>query len=95
MDLLAQAGPQMNQLRSMPHQLAQLAGRRWGDPPLGQAIHPQQVGQISGVTFVVLHPSVGEAFHSQRVGQVHVSAELSQRIGGPVPAVGRFQHDLG
>jgi hypothetical protein len=51
-DLLAQACAQMNQLRPVLHELAEVPGRRWRDPALGQAVHAQQVGQISGVTFI-------------------------------------------
>jgi hypothetical protein len=38
-----------HQLRPVPDQLAQLADRRRRDPRLGQAPHPQQVGQVLGV----------------------------------------------
>lgn len=62
---------------------------------LGQAVHAQQISQVGGVAFVVLHPSVGEALHPKRVGQVHDRAHLGQRVRGPIPAVSGFQHDLG
>ena len=41
------AAAQRDQLGPVPHQLAQLPGRRRGDPRLGQPTHPQQIGQIA------------------------------------------------
>jgi len=93
-DLAAQAGAQVHQLGAMPHQLPQLPSRRRGDPRLRQPLHPQQIGKIESVAFVVLHPPVGEAFHPQWVGQMHAAAQLGQRVDRPVPAIGRFQHHL-
>ena len=57
-DLALQARAQPDQLGPVPHPAAQLPGRRWGDPRLGQPAHPQQIGQIRGVALVVLHPPV-------------------------------------
>src|SRR5687768_10579902 len=36
--------------------------RRRGDPGLRQSTHPEQIGQVGGVAYVVLHPPVGEPF---------------------------------
>ena len=63
-----------DQLRAMADQLAQFPGRRWRDPRLGQSTHPQQVRQISGVAFIVLHPPILEHLHPQRVRQMHAGA---------------------
>jgi hypothetical protein len=70
-------------------------GGRRGDPRLGQPAHSQQVSQVRGVSFVVLHASVGETLDSQRVCQVHLGTQLLQHVDCPVPAVGGFQHHLG
>src|SRR4051794_15903989 len=43
---------QGHQLGAVANQLAQFAGGRRGDPRLGQASHPQQVGQVGGVAEV-------------------------------------------
>jgi len=83
-----------DKLRPMPDQLTQLTGRRRRDPRLRQAAHPQQVGQIGGVTLVVLHPPVLERLHPQRVRQMNLRAEFLQGIRRPIPAVGGLQHDL-
>nr|WP_245773871.1 hypothetical protein [Pseudonocardia ammonioxydans] len=54
--LVLQVRAQRDQLGPMPHQLGQLSGGRRRDPCLRQATHPQQIGQIRGVAFVVLDP---------------------------------------
>jgi hypothetical protein len=91
--LCFQPGAQGNQLRAVAHQLAQLTQRRRGDPRLREAVHAQ-IGQVAGVPLVVLHPPVGEPLHAQRVRQVHPSAAGLEHVRGPIPAVGRLQHDL-
>ena len=58
-------------LARIAHQLPQLARRRWGDPRLGQSVHPQQISQIGGVADVVLHPPVPKSLDSQWVCQMH------------------------
>src|SRR6266540_2494383 len=40
-------------------------------------------------------PLVAEHLDAQRVGQVHPGAARLQQVGGPVPAVGGLEHDLG
>ena len=94
-DLALQARAQPDQLGPMPHPPPQLPGRGWGDPRLGQAAHAQQIGQIRGVTLVVLHPPVGEHLHPERMRQVHGGAELGEGVRGPIPAVRGFEHHLG
>jgi hypothetical protein len=47
-----EARAQRDDLRAVAHQFAQLPSRWWGDPRLGQPVHPQQVRQIAGVTDV-------------------------------------------
>jgi hypothetical protein len=40
-DLLTQAGAQVDELGAVAHELAQITGGRWRDPTLGQAVHAQ------------------------------------------------------
>ena len=75
-DLALQLRAQPDQLGPVPHQLAQLPGRRRGDPRLRQPTHPQQIGQIGGVPLVVLHPPVRERLDPQRMRQMHLRAQL-------------------
>src|SRR4051812_4123871 len=53
MDLRLETGSDCDQLGSIAHQLPQFAGLRRGDPGLGQSAHPQQIGQISGIAYIV------------------------------------------
>ena len=55
---------QRDQLGPVPYQLAELPGRRGRDPCLREATHPQQVGQVGGVSEIVLHPAVLEGLHA-------------------------------
>src|SRR5665811_2278811 len=85
---------QPDELGPVPHQLTQLPGGRGRDPRLGQAAHPQQIGQVLGIANVVLDPAVLKGLDPQRVGQVDVGTTGLQRIHGPVPTVGGLQHHL-
>ena len=71
MDLGLQSGSGRDELGSVAHQLAQLARLGWGDPGLGLSTHPQQIGQIGGVAYIVFHSPVPEPFDSQRMRQMH------------------------
>ena len=57
---------------------------RWRDPGVRQAPHPQQIGQIGGVTLIIFDAPVRERLDPQRVRQVHRRAELGERIGAVV-----------
>src|SRR5207253_432733 len=54
----------------------------------------QHVGQVDGVTFVVLHPSLSPV-QALGVGEVHAGAVRLQEVDDPVPAVGCLDHHLG
>ena len=96
MGLGLEARAHVDQLGPVAHQLSQLPGGRWGDPGLGQRSQAQEVGQQHRVTDVVLHATVGgDALHAQRMGQMQGGATLLEDIGGPIPPVGRFDHDVG
>jgi hypothetical protein len=95
MHLGLQPGTQRDELGPVAHQLAEFPLVRGSDVGLGQPAHPQQVRQIGGVTHVVLHPPIRETLHPQRVRQVDLGVSAVQHIDCPVPAVGRFEHDLG
>jgi hypothetical protein len=45
-----------DELGPMPDQLPQFPGRWRGDPRLGKSPHPQQVGKVGGISFVVPSP---------------------------------------
>jgi hypothetical protein len=94
-DVVLQTRAQPDQLRPVPHPAAQLPGGGRGDPRLGQPSHPQQICQIRRITLIVLDPSQREHLHPQRVRQMHRSAQLRQRVRGPIPAVRCLQHHLG
>jgi hypothetical protein len=49
---------QPDQLGPVPDKLTQLPGGRGRDPCLGQAAHPQQVGQVRSIANIVLDPAV-------------------------------------
>jgi hypothetical protein len=83
-----------DQLRPVPDQFPQLTCFRRGDPRLRESAHPQQIGEILGVAFVVLDPPILEGFHPQRMSQMHVGAGRLEGIDRPVPAVGRLEDDL-
>ena len=95
MGLGLQSRSDRDQLGSVAHQLTQFAGLRWSDPRLGQPAHPQQIGQISGVAYVVLHAPITESLDTQRMSQMHTRSASLQHINRPVPPVRRFQHHLG
>ena len=95
MDLRLQSRSDRDQLGSVAHQLPQFAGLRRSDPRLGQPAHPQQIGQITGVAYIVFHPPVAESLDPQRMRQMHPRSAGLQHIDGPIPAVGRFEHHLG
>jgi len=61
-----------DQLGPVTYQLPQFAHLGWGDVGLGQAAHPEQIGQIGGVADVVLHPAIGETLDAQRMRQMHL-----------------------
>ena len=73
-------------------QLAQLPDLQRCEPRLWQPAHPQQVGQVRGVTLIVFDPAVGERLDSQRMGQVHLRARFLEHVRGPVPAVRGLDH---
>jgi hypothetical protein len=93
-DLGLAAAAQPDQLRPVADQLPQLPGGRRGDPRLGQPAHPQQIGQVERVAFVVLDPPILERLHSQRMSQVRVRTLGGDHIGRPVPAISGLQHHL-
>ena len=78
------SGSHRDQCGPVPHQLSQLPGYRWRDPGVRQAPHPQQIGQIGGVTLIIFDAPVRERLDPQRVRQVHRRAELGERIGAVV-----------
>lgn len=53
-------------LARKPHELAQFADLRRGDPCLGQPVHAID-RPVGGVADIVFHPSVGHALDPQRV----------------------------
>jgi hypothetical protein len=93
-DLAAQTRAQVDQFGSMTNQITQLPRLRWGNPRLGQAVHPQQISKIESVSLVVLDPPIGETLHSQRVRQMHAGTQLGERVRGPIPPVRRLEHHL-
>ena len=94
MDLGLEARAQRDQLGPVTDQFPKLAGGRRGNPRLGQPPHPQQVGKIRSVAFVVLDAPVGETLDAQGVRQVYPGAPVLQHVYRPVPAVGRFEDYL-
>ena len=93
-DLAFEVGAQPHQLGPMAHQLAQLPALRRRDPGLGQPTHPQQVGEIPGVAFVVLDPPIRESLDPQRMRKMHRRTQLGQGVRGPVPPVAGLEHHL-
>ena len=94
MDLGLEATAELHELGPVAHELTQLPRRRWCDPGLGQPTQAQHVGQVDGVTFVVLHPSLSPV-QALGVGEVHAGAVRLQEVDDPVPAVGCLDHHLG
>jgi hypothetical protein len=90
--LIPARGAEPDQLVPVTGQLAQLPDLRRRDPRLGQPAHPQQVGQVRGVTLIVFDPAVGERLDPQRMRQVHLRPGLLEHVHGPVPAVRRLDH---
>ena len=84
MGLGLQSRSDRDQLGSVAHQLTQFAGLRWSDPRLGQPAHPQQIGQISGVAYVVFHPPIPESLDPQRMCQMHMRTALVQHVNRPI-----------
>ncbi len=93
MHLRLQTGTQTHQLVAIADHLPQLPQLRWRDPRLRQATQTQQVDQIIGVAFVVLHPALAPVV-AQRVRQMHVRAHLVQQIDCPIPAERGLDHHL-
>ena len=84
---------QLHQPRSITHQLACLTHGWWCDPRLGEATETQQVREVAGVAFVVLHPSLPPVV-ARRVRQMHREPGVTEEIDRPVPAIRRFDHHL-
>ena len=80
----------MDELAPVADEFAQFAQRGWGDPGLGQTSHAEQVDQVRGIAFIVLHPPMPPVV-AQRMGQVHRGPALLDHISRPVPAIGRFE----
>jgi hypothetical protein len=86
MRLGLEPGPQVGELESEAHHLAELADLGRSDPGLGQAPEAQEVGQVSGVALVVLHSAMPPVV-AMRVGQVDAITHLLEEVGRPVPAI--------
>ena len=86
-DLALQARAQPDQLRPVPHPAAQLPGRGWGDPRLGQPAHPQQIGQVRGVAFDRSSPAAGRT-SSPPTGAPDAPSRPARR-GCPRPSTSR------
>ena len=83
-DLRLETGTQGHQLGSVADQLPQLPDLGWGDPGLGQLVHPQPVSQLRRVEFIVLDPTVLPV-EPVGMGQVDVGALSLEEIDQPVP----------
>ncbi len=92
-DLGLQTRAHMGELDPKADHLAELFGLGRGDPGLGEASETQEVGQVTSITFVVLHPALAQVV-AVPIGQVDLVAHLFQEIGGPVPAIGRLDDDV-
>jgi hypothetical protein len=77
-----------------PQQFPQLPGLGRCQPGFRQSTHPQQVGQVGGVSLIVLDPAVSKRLHPQGVGQVNLGPGLSEDVSGPVPAESCLQYQL-
>ena len=83
----------MDELAPVADVFAQFAQRWWGDPGLGQTSQAEQVDQVRGIAFIVLHPPMPPVV-AQRMGQVHRGPALLDHVSRPVPAIGRFEYHL-
>src|SRR5262245_56438854 len=63
------------------------------DPRLRQPPETQQVRQIAGVAFVVLHPPLPPVV-ARRVRQMHREPSFFEQVDRPIPAIGRLDHHL-
>lgn len=95
MDPVLQRGSTRHQLEAVPDELAQLSKLGGRDPGFWEPVHPQEVGQVHGVSHVVLDPPVVEALDAEGVGEVQLKARGLYDIGRPIPAIGGLHYDLG
>ena len=93
MQLRFQPGAQLHKLGSITDQLAQFPDRWRRDPRLGHPSQAEQVDEIGGVAFVVLHAALAPV-QRRRCRQVQIAAQLVEEIRGPVPAIGRLENHL-
>jgi hypothetical protein len=83
---------QLHKLRSITHELSQLAHRLRRDPCFGETTQPQQVREIASVALIVLHPALAPVI-AGGVRQMHIEPVLLQHIDRPIPAIRRLDHD--
>jgi hypothetical protein len=80
--------------RPEPRDVAYLGHEHRGEERANTWTESQEIGQVLGVTGVILHSAVAPVV-AERMSQVNLAAELFEQVGRPVPPITRFNNYLG